>query len=541
MGTINVTLGDATQLNLPLGRQLENDVTEVVFDFSAWNTTYGAGTLSLSVQRKGDEMPYPVTMTVSGTDVTWEVTDTDTARKGTGKAQLTYTVGDAVKKSVIYKFTVYESLGADGEYPAPGSTWMEDIEDRVEALEAGDGGGVPSTVRQAMLNLFSKAIYSEAGMQNDVEVIENWATVSVESVSLSPSTLAFSSITSQTITATVHPADASATVTWSSSNTSVATVDENGVVTSVGNGSCTITASAGGKTATCSVTVSGIAQTYSVTNTLTGCVSSNAQTTVQEGASYSATITPDEGYLLPFVSATVTMGGTDITSTAWNDGAITIAEVTGAIVITVSATQDTRVLLYNWDFTQSLFDTKENAEFVLSNSNNGESLPTRDANGLHFTAGEQLARCTTCGGKTTDGRTYEIDVSSAEFAGDNSKHKRFFGSGSGSDQYLIFKNSGQVQIYRGAWIALVAETGQTIPTSLNDFSGKTVAVKLGTDKTYYLYIDGTLIATKPSWVAASYDWGGCIFGGKTGETATAGNQIYNLTITGFRIYGEASS
>ena len=139
MGTINVTLGDATQLNLPLGRQLENDVTEVVFDFSAWNTTYGAGTLSLSVQRKGDEMPYPVTMTVSGTNAIWEVTDTDTARKGVGKAQLTYTVGDAVKKSVIYKFTVYESLGANGEYPAPGETWVDDMEADIAAIQASIG------------------------------------------------------------------------------------------------------------------------------------------------------------------------------------------------------------------------------------------------------------------------------------------------------------------------------------------------------------------------------------------------------------------
>lgn len=136
MGTINVTLGDATQLNLPLGRQLENEVTEVVFDFSAWNTTYGAGTLSLSVQRKGDEMPYPVTMTVSGTDATWEVSDTDTARKGVGKAQLTYTVGDVKKKSVIYRFTVYESLGTNGEYPAPGETWVDEMEADITSLQA---------------------------------------------------------------------------------------------------------------------------------------------------------------------------------------------------------------------------------------------------------------------------------------------------------------------------------------------------------------------------------------------------------------------
>lgn len=136
MGSINVTLGDATQLNLPLGRQLENEVTEVVFDFSAWKTTYGTGTLSLSVQRKGDEMPYPVTMTVSGTNATWEISDTDTAKKGVGKAQLTYTVGDAVKKSVIYKFTVYESLGTNGEYPAPGETWKDEMEADITSLQS---------------------------------------------------------------------------------------------------------------------------------------------------------------------------------------------------------------------------------------------------------------------------------------------------------------------------------------------------------------------------------------------------------------------
>ncbi|MGM9574278.1 MAG: Ig domain-containing protein, partial [Hominicoprocola sp.] len=44
------------------------------------------------------------------------------------------------------------------------------------------------------------------------------------------------------------------TVTWESSDTSVATVSD-GVVTAVAAGSATITAAAGGKTATCSVTV----------------------------------------------------------------------------------------------------------------------------------------------------------------------------------------------------------------------------------------------------------------------------------------------
>ena len=53
------------------------------------------------------------------------------------------------------------------------------------------------------------------------------------------------------------------------------------------------------------------------------------------------TLTEQIGHTIGTV--TVTMGGTDVTSTAYDDetGVITIAEVTGAIVITASATADT--------------------------------------------------------------------------------------------------------------------------------------------------------------------------------------------------------
>jgi hypothetical protein len=64
---------------------------------------------------------------------------------------------------------------------------------------------------------------------------------------------------------------------------------------------------------------------------------SNTATSVNDGASYSNTITAATGYTLGTV--TVTMGGTDITSTAWNasTGAVTIASVTGNIIITATA------------------------------------------------------------------------------------------------------------------------------------------------------------------------------------------------------------
>ena len=59
-----------------------------------------------------------------------------------------------------------------------------------------------------------------------------------------------------TLTATVKPDDATdKTVTWTSSNPAVATVDETGKVHAVAAGTATITAQAGDKTATCKITV----------------------------------------------------------------------------------------------------------------------------------------------------------------------------------------------------------------------------------------------------------------------------------------------
>ena len=80
--------------------------------------------------------------------------------------------------------------------------------------------------------------------------------VAVESVTLDKSSLELTEGETATIIATVKPDNATnKTVTWSSSNASVASVDANGTVTAVAEGSATITAKAGDKTATCTVTV----------------------------------------------------------------------------------------------------------------------------------------------------------------------------------------------------------------------------------------------------------------------------------------------
>lgn len=84
---------------------------------------------------------------------------------------------------------------------------------------------------------------------------------------------------------------------------------------------------------------------YSVSNNLTNCTNNNADTSIVEGGSYSATISANDGYELS--SVVVTMGGTDITSSSVSGDTISIASVTGNIVITAIA-EETTVEITNW-------------------------------------------------------------------------------------------------------------------------------------------------------------------------------------------------
>ena len=74
---------------------------------------------------------------------------------------------------------------------------------------------------------------------------------------------------------------------------------------------------------------------YTITNNLTNCTTNNNSGNVVEGQSYSAIITANDGYTLS--SVVVTMGGTDITSTAVSGNNINIASVTGNVVISVTS------------------------------------------------------------------------------------------------------------------------------------------------------------------------------------------------------------
>ena len=98
-------------------------------------------------------------------------------------------------------------------------------------------------------------------------------------------------------------------------------------------GEVTIASATGNITITASASINS----YTITQSLTNVTTDITEASVNYGGSISGTVTADSGYTI--ASVTVEMGGVDITSTAYDnsDDSITIASVTGNVVITASA------------------------------------------------------------------------------------------------------------------------------------------------------------------------------------------------------------
>lgn len=104
--------------------------------------------------------------------------------------------------------------------------------------------------------------------------------------------------------------------------------------TAVSGGVISIPTVTGAVTITAAASVPSV--THTITRNLTNCASSNTADSIAEGAAYTTSLTPT-GTFKKLGTITVTMGGTDISSTAVSGSTVTIASVTGDIAITCAA------------------------------------------------------------------------------------------------------------------------------------------------------------------------------------------------------------
>ena len=157
-------------------------------------------------------------------------------------------------------------------------------------------------------------------------------TVPVTGVSLDKTVLSLVEGASEALTATVSPENASnKSISWKSSATDVATVDDSGKVTAVKEGSATVTVTTadGSKTATCSVTVTEAAKIVITGNTAKVPVQGGtAEFPIQYNTSYTVVIESSAQAWLHFVETKAMQSGTLVFKVDANEGAARTGKAT---------------------------------------------------------------------------------------------------------------------------------------------------------------------------------------------------------------------
>ena len=252
-----------------------------------------------------------------------------------------------------------------------------------------------------------------------------------ESVAINKSSLSLIVGSNEQLTATVSPANAKdKTVTWYSSNTSVATVSSSGVVTAKAAGSATITVTTnnGGKKATCSVTVKE--QIIPVTGVSLDKTSMTM--TVGDTQTLTASVTPSNA--------------TD-KSVAWSSSNTSIATVSSSGVVTAKAAGIATI-------TARTNDGGKNATCSV----NVEKSSTGTLNGYNYVEmGDGLKWATMNVGASSDTdfgdyfawgetETYYTSLSPLTWKNGHNGYGyyywEYFDSPNDRDTYIIYNNSG---------------------------------------------------------------------------------------------------
>src|SRR5438445_521012 len=180
--------------------------------------------------------------------------------------------------------------------------------------------------KNASCGNFKVAATSHPGSRTDTATVTVTCGASpVASVSVAPPSVAVP--VGQTVQLTATPKDANGTalagrtVTWSSSNTSVAGVDGNGLVTGGTAGSATITATSEGQSGTSSITVSNVPVPVSSVTV------SPASASVSAGQTVQLTATPKDANGNPLAGRVIT----------WASSNTSVATVSGTGLVSGGA------------------------------------------------------------------------------------------------------------------------------------------------------------------------------------------------------------
>ncbi len=256
-------------------------------------TAFGAGTATITASSGGQSGTASITVANAAPVSPSTVTNLSANANSDSSAAITFTaVSDGTGQPASYDLryaagTISWGSAASvsqGSCAAPIAPVSIGSTVRCTAL-----GLAPSTSYQFQVVAFSGTLNSNAvfGAVSNVASTTTAAAppAAVASVTVTPSSLSGTVGQTGQLTAVVTDANGNTmtgqTITWTSSNSGVATVNASGLVSAVGAGSATITASTGGKSGTASVTVTTVAPVVASVTVSPSSVSNSVGQTAQ--------------------------------------------------------------------------------------------------------------------------------------------------------------------------------------------------------------------------------------------------------------------
>lgn len=233
--------------------------TGIVFDGTE-GTVYGDVTLDESLTiNQGETLTIPEGSTLNtNNNLTNNGTIVNTGGTLNGEPGGIIVTAPAITTESLPEGTVNQLYSATLEVTGNNITWSLDSGTLPDGLTLDSNGTIAGTPTAAGTSTFTVTATNDAGSASKEYTLTIKA-VSVTSLKLNKDSLTLQERGSDTLTATVEPADATnQDVTWKSSDTSIATVSADGTVTAISAGTATITATAkdgSGVSASCTLTV----------------------------------------------------------------------------------------------------------------------------------------------------------------------------------------------------------------------------------------------------------------------------------------------